>query len=314
MQTIVVVSLLALLAAASPAQCCLGAQDAEVDSPGGRYRVEAISQTGTGHAAHGPYRFLFRTLRFGLDGEPELIGEFERAWDSRAHFSMQIAVSPTGNGFLLGSSLEQGLRFFAPDGTVLCEIPCRHDQSLWPDRTGSTPLHRMLYSSTRNAAARRTWMWLPLCHVTGPELRRVRVSRRTVKWQPVEGPSRWQPFADDDKRWLMRMLTWSPARGESERLLAERWLALLEVDCKREAASARLVDLGLSAAPVLRAALEDDAELEAVVQPILATIRARLCGHEQPHRHRELLTALLQHPDADLRATARGRLRALAGK
>ena len=103
-------------------QCCGGAQNSVSHSHDGRFRVEAMSLTGTGHHNHGPYKFRFRTLRIGPNEETEEIGVFERAWDTDSHFSMTVCVSPTGNGFALGSSLEDPILFFSPKGTILAKL------------------------------------------------------------------------------------------------------------------------------------------------------------------------------------------------
>lgn len=279
------------LTASAAAQCCLGAQNATVDCASGRYRVEARSQTGTGPDSHGPYRFVFTTLRMKADGLTEKLGEFERQWDTKQHFSMQIRVSETGNGFLLGSSLEKGLRFFAPDGRVLREVGCDGPQSICPyDKPG--PQLVRLNSSGRANDSRRSLLWLPLCQVVGPEDVQV---EQADGWgyQPIEGTPRWPQLGDGEIRWLARMFNWSEERGERERESVEA--SLVRLDDGDRAAAEELVELGLSARPLLETAKHKE---------LLDQIDVRLCGHSKPWQNRALLTALLGHPSKTLRDAA----------
>ena len=47
---------------------------------------------------------------------------------------------------------------------------------------------------------------------------------------------------------------------------------------------------------------------------MIARIDERLCGHKEPWRNRELLAAVAEHPDKELRNCALQQLRALAQK
>lgn len=306
-------------AVGSPAQCCLGAQNADVLSADGRYRVVATSMNGTGPSSHGPYDFRFTTYRVVADGEDEVLGTFQRRWDSCEHFWMDLRVSPTGNGFLLGGSLQADLEFLAPDGTVLRSLPCSARQSLWPytragapqDDERADPNFLLLRSGWDGEPMRRTYLWLPLAHVVGPEL--AWTKEEESRWRPLERDEapRWPALDARERRWLLGALTWTPARGAAERAQVEELFETLRLDHAATAARESLVALGLSARAVLRDVVVEDPELEWIRRQILGEIRARLCGHDEPWRHRELLEALRGHPDPDLRACALEGLRAL---
>ena len=68
-------------------QCCGGASKSITDSCNDLFRVEAISLSGARHASHGPYKFRFRTLRLGLNGNTKVLGVFYQAWNDDAHFN-----------------------------------------------------------------------------------------------------------------------------------------------------------------------------------------------------------------------------------
>src|SRR5262245_28284159 len=175
------------------AQCCLGAQNVTATSCDGRFRVEAISRTGTGPTSHGPYCFAFHTLRVGADGKAEPIGAFERSWDTHADFTMQVYVSPTGNGFLLSTSLEEDLLFLSPAGTELRRVHCTHGEGVWPHNHLTTdPLALLVIS---DGGSRRTQLWLPLCQLLGPEEQRTGkvTALATATYEPVASEPWWTP-------------------------------------------------------------------------------------------------------------------------
>lgn len=304
-------------------QCCLGAQNQSVLSSNGRYRVEATSLKGTGPDNHGPYHFRFTTWRVGgkaVAGKPAVpdveLGTFEREWDSRAHFHMQIVVSPTGNGFLFGCPMQESVQFLGRDGRVLRDIACATKQHIdhYDHKRKKTTAQK--HSVRLFAEGRQTEVWVPLGQVVGPELQASPWQRGVpVTYAPIgkDAKPRWRSFGDEEKRWLLRMFTWSPKRGEHERAAVERALARLDEAPSHRVARDALVDLGLSAVPILRARLVDeiDADRRTALAAVIARIDTRLCGHEAPWRNRELLEVVSEHPDGDLRSCARGRLRAL---
>ncbi|MDB4371171.1 hypothetical protein N9Z44_03625 [Mariniblastus sp.] len=276
------------------AQCCLGAQNSVTHSRDGRFRVEAISLTGTGHGNHGPYKFRFRTLRIAPNGETEEIGVFERAWDTDNHFNMAVCVSPTGNGFALSSSLENLILFFAPNGTVLAKLE-EHKPSIKCPCKNNTPIV-LTVSGRTQFGPRLTKLWLPLFHVTGPETEWGLGEQPTIK-DNVE----FKTVRPEEIRWLVRMLKWRPVLGGRQ---ADRVEELIE-----QSDETGLIDLGLSALPIVEAKLatQEQASLRRVQQEIVR----RLCGHLDAWRNFELLVALREHPNSDLRECAKEQLRAL---
>lgn len=279
------------------AQCCLGAQNSVTNSHDGRYRVEATSLTGTGHAVHGPYKFRFRTLRLNGEGEMEEIGIFEREWDTRNHFSMTICVSPTGNGFALSSSLEAPVHFFAPDGTILSSIDNHESQTIHWVRDGHPRLEYKLAGRT-SFGYRTSKLWLPLFHIVGPESKWVSREKPSVI---VEENLGFETVSTEELRWLMRMLRWRPEQGVRETSQVRSLIA--------ESDESGLIALGLSALPTVEARLvmTEHPDLRRVQREIVR----RLCGHRDAWRNLDLFVALLEHPNEELRACAQTQLRAL---
>lgn len=277
-------------------QCCGGAQNLVTDSLGGRFRVEATSLTGTGHTAHGPYKFRFRTLRVGADGETEEIGVFDRAWNTEKHFTMTVGVSPTGNGFALSSAFEAKILFFAPDGTILATIE-ENDPSIVCACQDNTPVNLTVTGRTP-FGFRRTRLWLPLLHVTGPETEWVSEKQPNVIVKENIGFKTVQP---EEVRWVAQMLKWRPDQGERE---AGRVKELIE-----QADETGLIELGLSALPLVEAnlALKEQIPLRRVQREIIR----RLCGHRDAWRNLDLLLAFGEHPNKSLRDCAQEQLQAL---
>jgi len=314
---------LSLLIAPLQAQCCVGAQDQSALSSNGRYRVVAKSLTGTGPGSHGPYHFRFTTYRVGNDDKKDTeLGTFDRHWDSRAHFHMEVIVSPTGNGFVLGCPMQEAVQFCAPDGRVLREMNGAFGQQVDSydhlRKKTKWQKHSVRLLAKANSG-RQAELWLPLAHIVGPELQAQPWHRgKALTYAPIAKNAKplWPPLAAAEKRWLMSMLTWSPARGEHEKVAVQHALKTLLVEPLHRGSREPLIELGLSALPLVRAqiahAKNDDCR--AALQAVIAGIDARLCGHKEPWRNRELLAAVADHPDVDLRNCARGRLRALAEK
>ncbi len=113
--------LVVLLFSASwlPAQCCLGAQNAQVHTQDKRFLVKAISLSGTGTGNHGPYHYRFLFLVRSKSGQFLETGRFERCYLTREHFQMTILPSPSGNGFFVRGPSESGFTFFGPAGQNL---------------------------------------------------------------------------------------------------------------------------------------------------------------------------------------------------
>jgi hypothetical protein len=160
---------LCLLALTAPlaAQCCLGAQDSDVESHNGRFRIRARSLTGTGPSVHGPYKFNFSYQARDDSGQWQPLGNFERSWDTRDHFSMTVVASSSGNGFALSTSLAPELLFFAPDGRVLgTYVPLPHSTGfhLWPHEP------ELPYVRSAPDGVHHRWLLFPaLAQLCGPE-------------------------------------------------------------------------------------------------------------------------------------------------
>lgn len=319
-------ALTAIVLSHLPGQCCLGAQNDSVLSSNGRYRVEARSLKGTGPSNHGPYHFrftMYRVAEEARDGKPASkdieLGTFERQWDSRAHFQMQIVVSPTGNGFLFGCSMQEQVQFLGRKGRVLRDLVCSSRQYIDSydhkrDKTKAQKHSVRLFAAGK--LERQTEVWVPLGQVVGPETREKPWQRGSpVVYAPIGADVQplWQSFGEQEKRWLLRMLTWSPKRGAHDRAAVERLWGKLKAEPSHRAARDALVELGLSALPILRAQLADEkgADQRLAMTSVIDRIDARLCGHDDPWRNRELLEVVAEHPDSDLGNCARGRLRAL---
>ncbi len=193
---------------------------------------------------------------------------------------------------------------------MLREILCREKHWLGWGTTPPAPLQVQLKSWADRRESREVWLWLPLCHVIGPEMR----SAKTAKGKPtpIEGEPRWAKLDDGEVQWLLRMLNWTPACGVQESDKVQAWILKLSDPDLRDEAGAALLELGLSARSELRLVAEKNKELAPIIRPILAEIRGRLCGHESPWQNRELFEALKSHPNSDLVAVARGRLHALS--
>ena len=279
------------------AQCCGGAQNIIATSHDGRYQVEATSLTGTGHHCHGPYHYRFRTSRISANGEPEPLGVFERAWDKDNHFSMTICVSPTGNGFAIGSTFDDPILFFSPEGTLLAKIAGHQGLHLhrWNER--DPPLIHSVTGRTQYGS-RTTKIWLPLFHVTGPETEWISDQRPSVVVAKQIG---FKTIEAADIGWLLRMLKWRPGFVVTEAAHVSQKI--------RDSDKSGLIELGLSALPIIEAQLatEENPTLRSAQREIIL----RLCGHRDAWRNLELLIALQDHPNAKLRDGAVEALRRL---
>lgn len=144
----------ALVAVPRPAeaQCCLGAQDVAAESAGSRYRVEATSLTGTGFYQHGPYHYRFRWLTRTPDGSFVEQHAFEVRYDTDAHFSMRIYVSPIGNGFLLATSIADRIVFYAPAGEPVLSYARESLRIQGPERGAREGFYLRLLSSEARTA------------------------------------------------------------------------------------------------------------------------------------------------------------------
>ncbi len=301
--------LLCLMADAASAQCCLGAQDGEHTSANGLYRVRATSQTGTGPQAHGPYRFAFAYEERDVDGTWRELGSFERSWDTDAHFSMTVCASPTGNGFLLSTSMDDTVVLLSRDGRTLRDLRGdkeRADIALW------TPEHRSPYLVAQvDGLDLRAQLFVPFA-----EAIHERCWSQTDRDYTATPEQRVFAIGDEQRRFWLAMLCWSEAqaRDQEPRARAAISQASSANAEERERGRAALVQLGMSARmplanAILAAQGDNDDELRARLVPVRDRIDQLACGHDAPHRNLDLLAALLTHPDEELRTVAAGQLR-----
>ncbi len=317
---------LAFAAVSVPAQCCLGAQDVTSEDVTGSFRVVAKSLEGTGHGVHGPYRYEFQVEQRVGEDEWRPLGSFRREFLTREHFAMELHVSPTGNGFLLETSIDPRIVFFGVDGAELVVHDAPSALTVGPrgdlrvDGGGKLDLIGRFVLREDVSGARwdttRADVFLPLAAVVGPQQRREPPSWR---WRTVEPHDERFAVDSEQPEWLARMLHWSPAQGEREAETVEFQLRRVveEVGEARQDAVTQLIDLGLSARAGLRdldatlARLEiDDVSSGAreALESLGALIERRVGGHDHPWRHLRLLAALRQHPDQGLAASSAARL------
>ncbi|MFO1053810.1 MAG: hypothetical protein U1F36_16460 [Planctomycetota bacterium] len=318
MRTLLRASLLALASRTIlTAQCCLGEQDVVAQSANGRFQVEALARNGVGPQAHGPYRHLFRFCERGDDGTFCVErGRFELGFDTKAHFNMELWVSPSGNGVVVEGPQGGPLVLYARDGTKLAVVGS--PDSAIHVRSASADGHILECTETNagnSKVLRRFHVFLPLGEPLGDE-------RIPPVGQAVVDPSAWTApqgsevhFPRDDAReiWLARMLDHSRVRTERDASEVARRIAELgsEQEGRADAATARLFELGFSATRALTAAGEGDgiATVRARAHDLLGRIRRASAGHSEPWRDLDLLRALTHHPDASLATAARVRLR-----
>ena len=299
---------------AASAQCCLGAQDSSHTSANGRYRVRATSQTGTGPQAHGPYRFAFAYEERDGDGSWRGLGSFERSWDTDAHFSMTVCASPTGNGFLLSTSMDDTVVLLSRDGRTLRDLRGdkeRADIALWTPETRNPYLVAQVDDQDLRAQ-----LFVPFAEATHE-----RCWSQTDRDYTATPKQRVFAIGDDQRRFWIAMLTWSDAQARDEEPRARTAIAQASSANaeERERGRAALVALGMSArVPLANAILAARGEEGPQLRARLVAVRDRIdqlaCGHDAPHRNLDLLSALLSHPDEELRLTAAGQLRRILPK
>lgn len=301
-------------ACAATAQCCLGAQDCEHTADNGRYRVRATSQTGTGPQAHGPYRFAFVYEERDAVGSWRSLGSFERSWDTKTHFSMTVCASPTGNGFLLSTSMDDTVVLLSRDSRMLRDLRAdkdRADIALWT--TKDREPHLVAQVDGLDLRAR---MFVPFAEA---------IDERS--WSPSDRDYTERPknrilaIRDEQRRFWIAMLTWSEAQAREEEPRA--WAAIAQASSanaeEQERGRAALVALGMSARrPLANAILAAQGDEASQLHARLIAVRDRIdqlaCGHDAPHRNLDLLSALLSHHDEELRLTASGQLRRILPK
>lgn len=297
-----------LLANVADAQCCLGAQDGEDVADNGRYRVRATSQTGTGPRSHGPYRFAFVFEELDADGAWRAIGSFERNWNTKKHFWMGLCASPTGNGFLLSTSMDRTILLIAPDGRTLRDVrrgKLVDEVTLWRNQERAPHV-----SVRRGKEGREASLFVPFAEIHDERCWSKDERACVVK---AEVPFFTEP--ESARPFRIAMLDWSEARGRAERPRAEAALVQLgAVDPReQERGEEALLALGLSALAPLNEAITRSAADATALRERLVAVRDRIDqlarGHHAPHRNLDLLVLLLEHPDVELRRAAEERLR-----
>ena len=308
----IISSLLLTLAAQPPAQtqCCLGAQHVDGISPGGRYRVHGESLDGTGIGAHGPYRFRF-TGNLRHDGMLSSTLNFERTWDSKSHFGMTLYVSPSGNGFAIRSSLEDGLTLYGPMGQALWHLESEaKGRELIVDEVSDNGLIltiKQLEEVERARWSTRSGGWfVPLGMWVGEEYGRK--PQPGAVWLPV--PPEERVFQPDPERegWIRRAITWNEAKGRADAAQVEELLSTIR--SSDDAVADALVDLGPSTLFALEHRVRIDADWIFVRDRILA----KAAGHRWPHKNLDLLLALAAFPEKGLAQAALERLQTIVPK
>ncbi len=310
---------LATLATTS-AQCCVGAYHVRSTIEGGKFRVEArvISQL----HGHGPYHYRFELFEREAGDKWVPRGRFDKKFDTRDHFRIDVFPSETGNGiWLRGPDREDDaghLDFYDMQGRRLARVQVHPMQlpaarSEWPKGHDQlcnfyTPggiVKFMLPMPTREAARRGIpwadrWgrLYAPLgLDVTLPEGRR----------------------ADDERLvWFARMLNWTPKVGRQQEPEVRKHLFALRGAGHNKATQA-LVEMGLSTLPLVDAALKSGdysptKDSSRRLREIQNQIWTRLYGHRAPQDNLILLAGLLNIGDRRLEMHARSRLRAILPK
>lgn len=272
------------------AQCCLGAQDVIATARNGMVRVEAISLTEKGPSHHGPYRYSLRWSE-KIGAAFHETHRFEVRYDTREHFSMDIYISPAGNGFLLDASISPKIVFHDPTGRVIRRWKRTELMVGWYDPLDETGHFLMLWDpepvkSLRGQSglnyARNGELFLPASERVGPEL---------------------------EARLLTLVV---PPPRSSEGLEADIGHLRHRDVAVRERAAERLRAAGAAAVDLLeRFARDEDVDGREVARGLLDELVIRQCGVERPWRDVGFLSALLLYPSARVARAATARLSAI---
>ncbi len=278
------VALLVATAASSPAQCCLGARNLSAESVGGEFRVDAKSLTGTGIDVHGPYHYRFGFSRRTTDGDYEEQSSFEWKWETTTHFTMELFVSPTGNGFAVEFPTDQ-LTFFRNDGEKLFESAPGHPVRVTDDGYSVILCRSVRMRHSGSYYLEHSRVFLPLGALVTDRL-------------------------SDQVMWLLQLDQRQLAGGKRE--IAESLEDVASDDATRRAAGRRalLYYAYLSIHPVQAAlAKADDAAHRQRLTEILSALRMWKDRAGTPAwRDLPLLLSLCAYPDEMIRRRAKWRV------
>lgn len=272
-------TLTSLAASAQGDPCCFGAQSESAVSKNKRFRVEAIPLE---PHSHGPYRYRYTWFERGLEGSYRDSSSFEVRYDSTNHFQMSLFVSPTGNGFLVWTTISRpSMIFYSRSGERLYSVEAVDPTvSLYPESTASEDGATLrVFERGSGVIGRRERdrrLFLPM----GDEAAGVAELLRP-------------PEAADPKPFFSSL-------DHDDPDVRERAVLAIEA-------------LGVPAIEALTLELgrTRSSEASARMEEILANIRQKTKDHAHPHRHLLLLSCALSHPDPAIASVARERLRAL---
>jgi len=257
------------------AQCCKGAESDSAVSKNGRFKVEAIALV---PGSHGPSPFRYRWSERRPGGGYGEISSFEVTYASTAHFHMRLFVSPTGNGFLVQSSIATSdLIFYTPSGEKLYTVDSVVTGSERVVSADGATLELTDLKDLGPAKPAAVWkLFLPLGRGTGGAAELLKPPK------PAELEPHVSKLDDDDPR-------------------------------VREKAVDAIVAMGSAAGEAIEKEIgrAGSAEARGRMMHILKKIQLKTRGHAHPHRNLLLLAAALSHPDEAIAAVARERLRAV---
>ena len=271
------------------AQCCLGAQDVGATSENGLFRVEAVSLTGTGPQHHGPYHYEFRWLD-RVNGEFTVNAKFEVRYATTHHFSMNLYVSPAGNGFLVDTPISPEIVFYHRSGQVLRAYKRTELMLGWYGAQDDTGHFLTLWDPTP----------VPVLGCPGSNY-----SRRGEIFLPTA-----EPVTAALEQRLIDCL--APPRDDSEAVA--KLIAGLgsEDQVVAESAMRELAQKGGAAVDALeQAAANATATVRARSRQVLAKIMVQQWGCVRPWRDVGFLGALLLYPSANVATAATKRLEAV---
>jgi hypothetical protein len=286
---------IALLGAAAPAFAqpqFIPAKDVSAESKNGLFKVEAVALSKDHHE---PFRWECRWHQ-KREGRFERTHAFEVTYPNGMDLQFRIAVSPSGNGFLLDCSTGPAMTFLDPTGRALRTYQVRTLEFPWGEFQSEDGHTLRLY----------THIPLPQGMTTAGDLGLLETGRFFL---PLGAP------ADDGLK--KRALAFLAIPAEGTKPNGGTLEALIrDLDHQdpavREQASRHLVGHGEAAAKHLESALvSPSAEVRSRVSRIREDILMNQLGYAAPERNVRLLAALLLYPDGEVATAASRRLRSM---
>lgn len=268
------------------------AKDTFAESRNGLFRVEAVALS-KGHEE--PFRWECRWHEKRAD-RFERTHSFEAVYPNGMDLQFRIAVSPSGNGFLLDCSTDPSLTFFDPTGRILRKCERKKLVFPWGKFRSEDGYSLRLYTSIP----------LPQGVTTGGECGELETGRLFL---PLGSQ------ADDGLKKRALAFLAIPAEGAKvDRDLLEALVRDLDHQdpAVREKAAQGLVGHGDVAVKLLETALTSpSAEVRARASRIREDILINQFGYATPERNVRLLAALLLYPDAEVATAASRSLKAI---